>query len=110
GQHALAHEIAVPGVELGARAARERRQLEVEELEDIQGPGLVPAEELVVARLVPGTVEHAAPDQELRPGVVAVAREQGVVEIEERQVHRRDSTVRWTAADARVYNRLRRGR
>src|SRR5262245_5004385 len=81
------HERGVPGVELPARMARERNELEIEELVDIERAGLVLAEELVVLRLVALAVEHAALDQELRPLVIAVTGEKRVVEVEERELH-----------------------
>ena len=82
------HELAMPRVEHGARMARQRLQLEVEELVDVERAGLVLLVELVVARFVDLAVEHALLDQELRPLEIAVAREQRVVEIEERELHR----------------------
>ena len=77
----------MPAVELRPRIARERGELEVEELADIERAGLVLREEFVVLRLVDATVEHALLDQELRPLVVAVAGEEGVVEVEENEIH-----------------------
>src|SRR5262245_36877805 len=81
--HLELHEFTVPGVELGARMARQRLQLEIEELMDVQRAGLVLVVELLVARFVDFAVEHALLDQELGPLEIAVAREQRVVEVEE---------------------------
>ena len=83
----------MPAVELGPRIARERRELEVEERADIERAGLVLCEELVVLRFVDVTVEDALLDQELRPLVVAVAGEEGVVEVEENEIHGRGFTL-----------------
>ena len=69
------------------RMARERARAEVEELVDVERAGLVLLVELAVLRLVDVAVEHALLDQELRPLVVAVAGEQGVVEVEENEIH-----------------------
>src|SRR5439155_7935526 len=79
------HEFAVPFVQLLAGVARERGELEFEGLADVERALLVLAEETVVLRLVFGALEPAALDQELRPLVVAVPREQRVVQIKERQ-------------------------
>src|SRR5258706_16214382 len=79
------HEFGVPFVELLARVTRERGELEFEKLVDVEGALFVLQEKAVVLRLVFGALEHAALDQELRPLVVAVPREKGVVEVEERQ-------------------------
>src|SRR5882672_1056298 len=79
------HEFGVPFVELPARVTRERGELEFEKLVDVEGALLVLQEKTVVLRFVFGALEHAALDQELRPLVVAVPREQRVVEVEERQ-------------------------
>src|SRR5262249_33601757 len=84
--HPRAHELGVPAIELLARMARERRELEVEELVDVEAPFLVLAEEVVVLRLVRGAVEHTALDQELRPLVVAVPGQQRVVQVEQREL------------------------
>jgi hypothetical protein len=48
----------VPGVELGAAVAGQGLQLEVEELEDVEGAGLV----LVVEGLVAGFVDFPVED------------------------------------------------
>ncbi len=98
----------MPGVELGARVARERRELELQELEDVERAPLVLREELVVPRLVRRAVEHAALDQELRPLVVAVAGEERVVEVEEDEVHahRRSSAASASRTRGSVTGRL----
>ena len=70
-----------------ARVARQRLQLEIEKLVDVERARLVLLVELLVARFVHLAVEHALLDQELRPLEVAVAGEQGVVEIEQGEPH-----------------------
>ena len=82
GQDFHAHEFAVPFVEHFARVARQPLQLKVEKLVNIEGAVLVLLVERIVARLVHLAVEHALLGQELRPLKVAVAAQQGVVEIE----------------------------
>src|SRR5206468_10060690 len=83
GLYPVAHEFAVPFVQFLAGVARERGELEFEKLVDVEPALLVLAEETVVLRLVFGALEHAALDEVLRPLVVAVPREQRVVEVEE---------------------------
>ncbi|MNN39166.1 hypothetical protein D3C81_1531960 [compost metagenome] len=79
---ALGHELAMPGVQLGLVVLAEHRQAEVQVGLDVQPPSQVVHVILVVARLVGGFVEDAAPAQPVAPGVIAVAGQQGVVEIE----------------------------
>ncbi|MNQ77835.1 hypothetical protein D3C85_927260 [compost metagenome] len=79
---AVAHELAVPLLELRHLAAAEDRQGEVQVVVDVQATGQVVLVELVVARLVGRAIENAARAQVIAPGVIAVAAEQGVVEIE----------------------------
>ena len=86
---ALAHELAVPGVERLGRVVGERPQRKAEEFVDVQRAGLVLLVERTVLRFVVGALEHAAIDQELAPLVVAVAGEQRVVEVEQGQAHER---------------------
>ena len=77
----------MPAIEERARAIGDRRELEVEELVDVERAVLVALVEPLVLRVVVVRVEHALLDQELRPGVVAVAVEECVVEIEEGELH-----------------------
>ena len=86
---ALGHELGVPGVEVSAPVAGERLQLEIEEFEDVQRAGFVLLEKLGVAALESVAVENPFVDQVLGPFVVAVTGEQGVVEIEEGELHGR---------------------
>ena len=67
--------------------ARQRLQLEIEKLVDVQRPGLVMLEELLVARFVDFAIEHAFFDQKLCPLEIAVAGQQGVVQVEESEAH-----------------------
>lgn len=72
-----------------ARVAGEGGELEVEEFEDVERAGLVLFVERDVLRFLHLAVEHALADEELRPGEVGVAGEQGVVEVEEDEIHDR---------------------
>src|SRR5215510_3591270 len=63
----------------------QRLQLELEKCANIEPPSLVIGEKLGVAPLVVGAVEDAGFDKELPPAVVAIACEQRVVEVEQRQ-------------------------
>jgi hypothetical protein len=81
-EDARGEELGTPGIELRARMARQRCQLEIEEGVDVQGAGLVVLEELDVAGFMHFAVEHALADQELRPLEIGIAIEQGVVEVE----------------------------
>lgn len=54
---------------------------------DVELAGLVLLVETAVLLLVFGGVDHRGVDQEPAPEVVAVAGEQGVVEVEQGQVH-----------------------
>ena len=79
--------VAVPGVRSILEVAGEGGELEVEEGEDVERARLVLLVELDVLRLLHFAVEHALADEELRPGEVGVAGEQGVVEVEEDEIH-----------------------
>src|SRR4051812_38121360 len=79
----LRHEVAMPRLQLRAWMARERGELEFEELVDVQRAVLVALEKPVVARVVLVRVHGAGLDQVLRPRIVAVTREERVVEVEE---------------------------
>ena len=70
-----------------ARVGRERRQGKAQEGLDIQRAGFVVGIELVVLALVFGRVHHAATDEETPPLVVAVGGDEGVIEVEEGQIH-----------------------
>ena len=78
-----AHVFSVPIVEHLARMARQRLQLKVQELVDVERTGLVLLEELLIGRLVDFFVEDALLDQELSPLKIAVAREQRIVQVEQ---------------------------
>ena len=67
------HEVGVPAVELVARMRRERRELEVEELVDVERAVLVALVEPLVLRVVFAGMQHALLDQELRPRVIGIA-------------------------------------
>ena len=67
----------------------QRTQLKIQERVNIEFAGLVVGEERGIARLVALRVDNAEFDQELCPAVIAVAGDQGVVEVEQRQAPRR---------------------
>ena len=81
------HEILVPAGKLSAGVRGERPQGEAEELVDVEGAGGVLLVVGAVLRLVGLALEHAAVDQELAPLVVAVTREERVIEVEQGQPH-----------------------
>ena len=83
------HELAVPRVQHSAWMPRERLQLKIEKLPDVQCPGLVLLVKILIARLVDFTIEHTLLNQELRPFEIAVAGEKRIVEVEERELHPR---------------------
>ena len=65
---------------------------ELEVFDRIEGAGLVLVEEFFVAALVGVAVDHLVPHQELAPLEVGVERQQGVVEVKQREVaHSLDS-------------------
>jgi hypothetical protein len=70
-----------------ATMARQRCELKIQELVDVERPGLVLFVEVRVACLVKLAVEHAFRDEELRPLEVGVSGEQRVVEVEKHQFH-----------------------
>ena len=84
--HLIVHELLMPAIQHLARVARQRVQLEVEELVDIQRAGLVLIVEMLVLRLVKFTVDHAQANQELRPFEIAVAIQQRVVQVKQGQL------------------------
>jgi hypothetical protein len=72
----------VPLIQLGHFRAAEDFQAEIQVVGDIQTARQVVLIEGVVACLVGDAVEDAALAQVIAPGVVAVAAQQGIVEIE----------------------------
>ncbi|MNE60615.1 hypothetical protein D3C80_1557730 [compost metagenome] len=86
GQHdgldAVAHEVAVPFIQLRHVGGGEDFQAKVQVLGQVELAGQVILIELVVTSLVDRFVENAACTEIIAPGVVAVATEQCVVEIE----------------------------
>ena len=67
---------------------RERPQLKLEKGMNVEPAGFVIGEEACISALVAFGVDHAGFDQKLRPTVIAVTGDQGVVQIEERQALR----------------------
>ena len=89
GGHVALHELGVPGVERLAREGREQLHLEAHVGVDVEGAGAVLLREMLDARAVGRRVEAAATYDVVRPGVGTVDRQQRVIEVEERQPHRR---------------------
>jgi hypothetical protein len=77
--------------ELLARMARQGLELEIEEFVDIQCPCLVGLEKLLIARLINLAVEDLLFNEKLRPLKITVTRQQGVVQIKQRELHEHDS-------------------
>src|SRR3712207_5363848 len=73
----------------------ERSELEPDRLVDVQGSGQICLVEAVILGAEPLLVYGADLYQELAPGVFAVAGQQGVVQIEERQGHVATLHERW---------------
>jgi hypothetical protein len=86
GQHdrldAIAHEITVPFIQLGHVGRRQNLQGEIQVRVQVQAACQVILIELIVACLVRVGIEDATRAQIIAPGMVAVATEQGVVEVE----------------------------
>ncbi|MNT74024.1 hypothetical protein D3C72_2127950 [compost metagenome] len=79
---AIAHEIGMPFVELGHFGVGQNLQGEFQVGIEVQLAGQVVLVELVVTVLVGHRVENAALAQVVAPRVVAVATEEGIVQIE----------------------------
>src|SRR5690348_11563652 len=87
GQNSFFHEIPVPGIQLAARVMRQGLQLKINELLDIQSAGLVLLIEFDITGLMDFAVEHPLLDQVLSPLEVAIACEQGIIEVKQSKVH-----------------------
>ncbi len=83
----LGHELAVPLRQLRHVVAAEHGLAEILISHHIQLAGAVIGIEGIVARQVLGRVDQAALADEFAPAVIAVASQQGVVEIEKGQAH-----------------------
>ena len=83
GQDFLLHELLVPGVKLFGRMLAEQLQAEIQVDPDIQSPGQIVVEKLVVTRLVLVRINNPMGNDKLAPGVIAVPAQQGVVEVED---------------------------
>src|SRR5207245_159008 len=81
------HEFGVPAPQVLRRVRGERAKREAEIFMDIERASDVLLVVGAVLRFVRLALEHSMVDQELAPFVVAVAAEQRVVEVEERQAH-----------------------
>ncbi len=83
----VVHVFAVPGIEFGARMVGQRCELEGQKLVDVERARLVVIVELDVLCLLHLAVDDTLADQELRPLEIGVTGEQGVVKIEEGEIH-----------------------
>ena len=79
---AVAHEVAVPFVQLGCRRCRQDLHGEGQVGLQVQGAVEVVLVEAIVALLVGNRVKDAALAQVVTPGMVAVATEEGIVQVE----------------------------
>ncbi|MCY1445687.1 hypothetical protein D9M71_622150 [compost metagenome] len=79
---AVAHEVAVPFVELGRRRCRKDFHGKGQVGLQVQGAVEVVLVETIVALLVDNRVEDAARTKVVTPGMVAVATEEGIVQVE----------------------------
>src|SRR5581483_5421878 len=86
-QYAKPHEFSVPALQDGGCMGRERAQGEAQIFVNLKAAGEVLLVIGTVLRSVRLALEHPVVDQELAPFIVAVAAEQRVVEVEERQAH-----------------------
>ncbi|MNC66462.1 hypothetical protein D3C75_1168570 [compost metagenome] len=82
GLDAVAHEVAVPFVELGHGCCRQDFHGKGQVGLQVQGAIEVILVEAVVALLVGDRVENAALAKVVTPGMVAVATEEGIVQVE----------------------------
>ena len=83
----LGHELAVPLRQLRHFTATQNGLAEILVGHHVQFAGAVVGIEGIVARQVLGRVDQAALADEFAPAVIAVASQQGVVEIEKGQAH-----------------------
>lgn len=81
------HEVGVPGVEPGARVVGQRCELEVEESLNVQHAGTILRIKVVILSREILPVDDPFIDQILCPGVIAVAGQQGMVEVEQGKLH-----------------------
>ena len=79
--HFDAHEIGVPLVQLAPLVARQWLELKVEEGMNVQRAGLVLFVKFQIFCLEQFAIEHALVNQKLRPLEIAVAAQQGIVQI-----------------------------
>ena len=78
----LLQVFAAPVFELRQRMGRQGRDVELGEFEHADFTAPVAVDDLAVGALEGCPIEHAALDQKLDPGLIAIAGEQRVVEIE----------------------------
>src|SRR5262249_12083696 len=87
-QDAVAQELAMPLVQYLARMTRQRLQLKIQKLVNVERARFVLFEERLIARLVDFAVEHPFVNQELSPLEIAVASEQRIIEVEQCEAHK----------------------
>jgi hypothetical protein len=85
GQNLGLHVLPVPAIEGGAVVTRERAQRECEKFHDVERAGLVLGVIALVFTLVFLAVHDVVLDEKTAPGMVAVAAQQRVVEVEDRE-------------------------
>ena len=86
-QDTLGHELPVPIVELLPRITGQRLQLKSKKLVNVERARLVLRVERIVFGGMDLGVEHSLADQELRPFIITVTGQQGVVEVEQSEIH-----------------------
>src|SRR5476649_1898918 len=82
GVDAVTHELLMPLVQLGNLGTAQDFQAEVQVIGQVQGPGQVILVERIVARFVSNRVKNPALAQVVAPGVIAVAAQKCVIEVE----------------------------
>ncbi len=81
----------------------ERTQRERQELHDVERAGMVLRVVAIVCLAVMRAIDDPALDQELAPGVIAVAAQQRVVKIEDGQAHGRRQQRRFREVAGAAY-------
>ena len=81
------HIVGMPGVDFGARPMRQRRQGEQQVFVNVERAGLVALVEIVIFAVELDRIHDPPRHQIAAPGMVAVDRQQCVVEVEQGQVH-----------------------
>lgn len=77
----------MPNCQLCPFVVAQRAQLKIQKLVDVQRASLVVCKKLIVSRFKLGPVQNAFVDQELRPSMVGVNGQQGVVQVKQCEFH-----------------------